>query len=63
MNKRTKLKLNIKFNNNNKVVCAKSPELCVDCINKNNCETLNVFYSQYAHRDIIECFNNSEKRR
>lgn len=62
MDKRTKLKLNIKFHNN-EVVCAKSPKFCSNCINKNNCETLNVSYNQYAHRDVIECFNNSEKRR
>lgn len=62
MDKRTKLKLNIRFNNN-EVVCAKSPKFCENCTNKYNCETLTVSYNQYADKDIIECFNNSEKRR
>ena len=57
-----KIRLNIKFIGN-KVVCAKSPANCRDCKDKNKCETLNVFYDQYPHKDIINCFNNSEKRR
>lgn len=62
MSKKESLKLNINFKNN-KVVCAKSPDLCINCTDKHNCETLNVFYNKYTHKDIIECFNNSEKRR
>nr|DAJ73806.1 MAG TPA: hypothetical protein [Caudoviricetes sp.] len=37
--------------------------MCNDCISKRNCETINVFYDQYNKKDILECFNNSEKRR
>ena len=62
MNKNNKLKLNIKFKNN-KVICAKSPEFCVNCKNRNDCETLKVFYDPYPYKDIINCFNNSERRR
>lgn len=60
MNK--KLKLNMKFENG-KVICAKSPDICKECSSKINCETINIFYNQYNRKDIIECFNNSEKRR
>ncbi|ENZ33307.1 hypothetical protein HMPREF1084_01775 [Clostridium butyricum 60E.3] len=60
MNK--KLKLNMKFENG-RVICARSPDMCNDCISKRNCETINVFYDQYNKKDILECFNNSEKRR
>ena len=48
---------------NGRVICARSPDMCNDCISKRNCETINVFYDQYNKKDILECFNNSEKRR
>lgn len=57
-----KLKLNMKFENG-RVICARSPDMCNECSSKRNCETINVFYNQYNRKDILECFNNSEKRR
>jgi len=57
-----KLKLNMKFENG-RVICARSPDMCNECSSKRNCETINVFYNQYNSKDILECFNNSEKRR
>lgn len=59
---RKKIKLNIKFMGN-EVVCAKSPVNCRNCKDKNKCENLNVFYYPYPHKDILNCFNNNEKRR
>ncbi|WP_244833386.1 hypothetical protein [Clostridium sp. BJN0001] len=57
-----KIRLNINFKGD-KVICAKSPELCKKCVQKNECEKLDLFYKKYTKRDVIECFHNSEKRR
>lgn len=57
-----KIKLKIKFVGN-EVVCAKSPINCKMCKDKNNCENITVSYNPYSYKDIINCFNNSEKRR
>lgn len=59
---RKKVKLNIKFQKNI-VLCAKSPEFCIDCKEKQTCEHIEMFYNPYSNKDILECFNNSEKRR
>ncbi|MBS6486355.1 hypothetical protein [Veillonella sp.] len=57
-----KIKLKIKFIGS-EVACAKSPINCKGCKDEKNCETLSVIYNPYPQRDIINCFNNSEKRR
>lgn len=58
--KRRKLKLNIKFRNG-VVVCAKSPGLCKECKDIEECETINTYY--YLFQGIGECFKNNERKR
>jgi hypothetical protein len=60
MSQRKKLKLNIKYNKGI-VECAKSPQECIFCREKNKCETINTYY--YPYEGMKECFNNNERRR
>lgn len=62
MSDRKKLKLNIKFNKG-LVVCAKSPVECKLCKDIKQCEKMDLFYYPFNDKDIMECFNNNEKRR
>lgn len=57
MSQRKKIKLNVRFKNGN-VICAKSPDLCMDC--KEDCEKMDLFY--YPFKRIEEYFKNSEKK-
>ncbi|MFR8044286.1 MAG: hypothetical protein ACLU7E_19550 [Clostridium butyricum] len=58
INKRRKVKLNVKFNKN-EVVCARSPRECEGCTEM--CELMDFYY--YPYKGWQQCFNNSEKRK
>lgn len=60
MSKRIKLNLNIKFNGD-KIECAKSPEECNKCKQKNKCENLDMFY--YPFDNVEECMSMRKYRR
>lgn len=62
MNKRRKLKLNMRFSQG-RVICAKSPVECKTCGNINQCEEMEMYYYPYDYKDIKECFKNSERRK
>ncbi|NRV16822.1 hypothetical protein DFH46_004373 [Clostridium beijerinckii] len=48
---RKKVELNIRFMGN-KVLCAKSPINCKDCVQKSNCEKLELFYYPYTKKKL-----------
>lgn len=60
MSEKKKIKLNVRFRNE-KVICAKSPDLCIGC--KEECEKMELFYYPFSNRDLMECFKNNEKRK
>jgi hypothetical protein len=49
MSNRKKIKLNLKYNNQGIVVCAKSPSECKSC--KEYCELMELFYYPFRNKD------------
>lgn len=55
------LLLNVKFNTEGKIECAKSIELCKDCPWGKYCEELKCYYDPYDYMDY--CRKNNYKKR
>ncbi|NRT90924.1 hypothetical protein [Clostridium beijerinckii] len=63
MSNKKKLIINLKFNNQERVECARSPDLCKECEDRQRCEELELFYYSYSKKDILKCITNDERRR